>query len=111
MVKLQGGRKGLRHAGHDGKVADITHADTNKHTITLATMGLPQSIKALQLLAVRIGGAGNFNVYPAEGTYSLTIGHGAEFRGKWCAIINNRLQYSLNTANDDFDLYCVGYLY
>ena len=95
---------------HNGKVADITHADVAKHTITLATMGLPTNATALILTVSRVAGAGVLRFYPNEGGFYIrpsgVVGETIVVVG----IINQRLQYSQSVANDDFDLYCFGYL-
>jgi len=93
----------------NGKVADITHADTAKHTITLAEMGLPSNAIALILLADRISGTGSLNGYPNEGTKGLYLGRGDIQQGIVFGIINERLEYSLSTSGDDWDLFCLGY--
>ena len=98
----------ILHAGLSGlneKIADITHADTNKHTITLAALGLPDNAIGLLLTANRVSGTGSLRVYPIEGTLGVALT--GEISN--IVVINNRLQYDLTVANDDFDLYCIGY--
>ena len=104
------GRKVTTFVPDNTKVADITHADVNHHTITLATMGLPVTAVCLILGAMRQGGTGMFYAYPNEGGVGFYIGHvGGTSYAKSVGIINQRLEYNLTVANDDFDLYCFGY--
>lgn len=109
---LQAHMKSTLHTGftpYNGKIADITHADTNKHEITLAALGLPDNAKVLILGFTRISGTGSLQFYPNEGAQLVkTAGTSAHF-STCVAIINERLQYDLQVANDDFDLYCFGY--
>ena len=97
---------------HNSKLADITHADTNKHTLDLATaLSETRDIVAVQIYGLRQTGSGNFLVYPNEGTYYTYAGHG--FYYTFMAILadgENRLQYALDVASDDWDLYCMGYV-
>ena len=90
------------------QIADITHADTNKHEITLAAMGLPNNVVKLHLGVTRISGTGVMQFYPGEGTRGVSVATG--IAGHVAVIIvNERLQYKLSVANDDFDLFCLGY--
>jgi len=95
----------------NGKIADITHADTNKHLLTLAAaLGETRKIIAVQLWAFRQAGAGEFRTYPNEGL--LEVGYVQFGPAQWTVIADGtqRLQYSLSVANDDWDLYCIGYM-
>lgn len=96
---------------YNSKIADITHADTNKHTIDLASpLAETRNIIGVLLYAQRISGSGSINAYPNEGTYTGYLGSTVIP----CLIIispgTNRLQYALNQSNDDWDLYCIGYI-
>lgn len=97
---------------YSGKIADITHADTNKHTLDLATaLSESRKIIAVQAGANRISGTGVLRLYTNEGTYSSLQGaypHTMPFTV--IADGTQRLQYDLTVANDDFDLYCWGYI-
>jgi len=95
----------------NAKIADISEADTNKHLITLIAMGLPANAKVILLGAKRISGTGALDVFPDEGTEATRVGDSANMYGKNFAIgvTDERLQYALTVANDDFDLYCLGY--
>jgi len=104
--------KSTLHVGftpYNDKVADITHADTNKHTITLEALGLPSNAIVLLLTAKRITGTGSLRGYPNEGTNDLYLGIGTAQAGIVFAIINERLQYDLTVANDNWDLFCMGF--
>jgi hypothetical protein len=103
---------------YNGKIADITHADTNQHTLELANpagtgaiAGETRKIVMVHVIPARIAGTGSFYVYPNEGAQFVDLGNWFYSRG--ITIIANdsqRLQYSLSVANDDFDLYCFGYV-
>lgn len=107
-MRYDSGRQ-IHFTPFNDKVADITEADINLHTITLATLGFPLNTRILILGSVRVAGTGVFRVYPNEGGTALQIGGGAVERGKPIGIINERLQYNLTVINDDWDLYCWGY--
>lgn len=96
---------------YNGKIADITHADILRHTLDLqAALGDTREIIAVTVVALRQSGTGVFYVYPNEGADFLVAEN--QFRSP-CVIIadgTNRLQYSLSVANDDWDLYCMGYV-
>ena len=97
---------------YNGKIADITHADTNKHTLDLAA-ALTETRKIVKILVVstRITGTGIMYAYPNEGTdlvvFDQWIGVPLEYGVKDGT---NRIQYALGTSGDDFDLYCMGYV-
>ena len=100
---------------YSGKIADITHADTDKHTLDLAT-ALSDTRKIIMVIItwIRISGTGELAVYPNEGT-------GTHYGASWTSssiasfplVIKDgtqRLQYALSVASDDFDMYCKGYV-
>jgi len=98
---------------YNGKIADITHADTNKHTLDLAAaLSESRKIVAVMVFPLRISGSGNMLIYPNEGTTGQSTGGTTQYM-RGLAILaegTNRLQYALDTANDDWDLYCFGYI-
>ena len=104
---------------YNGKIADITEADTNKHTLELANAagtgaiaGETRKIVAVNLSSTRIAGTGYFHLYPNEGTHYLELGSWNTYPRGYYAIANGtqRIQYSLTDANDDYDIYCFGYV-
>jgi len=100
-----------RFIPYNGKIADISEADTEKHYLDLeAALGETRKIIAIILNAVRVTGTGNFDAYPNEGTHEARI----TFRTNTATIIikpgTQRLQYAQTVAGDDFDLYCLGYI-
>lgn len=96
----------LNFTPYNGKIADITEADTNKHTFDISAY-VPANCLAIIIACVRMAGTGSLFFYPNEETnYVLGNGRTQQFT---IAIITQRLQYSLNVANDDFDLYMFGY--
>jgi len=104
---------------YNGKIGDLTHADTNRHELTVANpagtgaiAGETRKIIMLILGAVRMAGAGSFSLYPNEG---------ATGSPQWTTDVSNphpiviandsqRVQYSLSVAGNDWDLYCMGYV-
>jgi len=97
---------------YNGKIADITEADTNKHTLDLAAaLGETRKIIGVQITPELIAGTGEFYFYPNEGAKTCAA---SEYGLNPPMVIikdgTNRLQYNLTVANDDFDLYCVGYV-
>jgi len=102
---------------YNGKIADITEADTNKHYLTLANSagtgaiaGETRKIIAVSVRVDRAAGTGMLNFFPKEGVNSS----GQTLNFMYSPIIiadgTQRLQYSQTVANDDFDLYCLGYV-
>lgn len=98
---------------YNAKIADITHADTSVHTLTLANAagtgaiaGETRKIIALIWKDIRISGTGSLAKFPNEGSNStwgspvdIVIAEGSQ-----------RASYSLSVAGDDFDVYCYGYV-
>jgi hypothetical protein len=96
----------------NGKIADITHADTNKHTLDLAAaLGETRKIISIFFKGNRIAGTGYFNTFPNEGVTELVWATG----GAGCIAYilkdnTQEMQYVLTVANDDWDIYCYGYV-
>jgi len=102
---------------YNAKIADITHADTNLHTLTLANAagtgaiaGETRKIISIYLKTLRIAGTGNFLRYPNEGTQYHYMIDGTTGPNNIIADNTQRLQYNLSVANDDWDLWCLGYV-
>lgn len=103
---------------YNGKIANITESDTNKHLLTLANStgtgaitGETRKVIQVLLCSVDTSGAGAFYVYPNEGTYSVTIrAVGVSVDSIVIADGSQRLQYSLETSGNVMDLYCFGYV-
>jgi hypothetical protein len=101
----------------NAKIADITHADTVKHLLVLANgagtgaiAGETSQIISVTLTSARMAGTGEILLYSNEGARSMTLN---PWGMEGTVMIMNgtqRLQYSLSVANDDFDLYCHGYV-
>lgn len=95
----------------NGKIADITHADTNKHFLDLAAaLSETRKIIELEISVSKMVGTGNFRFYPNEGARAVICSSG--YNTLRCIIADGtqRLQYNLTVANDDFDLFCLGYV-
>jgi len=100
-----------RFIPYNGKIADISEPDTEKHFLDLeAALGEKRKIIAIIASAERMLGTGGFYVYPNEGTNHVII----TWRTNTTTIIikngTQRLQYAQTVAGDDFDLYCFGYI-
>lgn len=119
MAMVRRRRPGPRHLfiRYNAKIADITHADTALHTLTLANgagtgaiAGETRKIIAVLTVWPRIAGTGAVYLYPNEG--ASRIYEANNVAGPFCVIADNsqQLQYALSVANDDYDLYCMGYV-
>ena len=101
------------HAGFtimNAKIADLNPGDTAKHYLTLASLGLPENAVCLILGVFKTSGVGFFYVYPNEATRGTLITEaGGTPPSHPVAVVNNRIQYSLQTATDVYELYCFGY--
>ena len=96
---------------YNAKIADITETYTNKHFLDLAAaLSETRKIVTISFSAGRIAGTGGFVVYANEGALASSyLVYDNDMRTVHLAAGTNRLQYSLSVANDDFDLYCLGY--
>ena len=96
---------------YNGKIADITHADTDNHTLDLAAaLSETRTIITVAVRPVRVSGTGSLKKFPNEGYYR---DQGLYYDVTTWMVIKygtNRLQYALTDANDDFDVYCFGYV-
>jgi hypothetical protein len=106
---------------YNGKIADISKTDTNKYYLTLANSagtgaitGETRKIIAVLIGANRMAGTGSFYVYPNEGQSIVVVNYpwSGAFYIHYIVVKDGtqRLQYSQSVANDDFDLYCFGYV-
>ena len=97
---------------YNADIVHITHADTNKHTLNLATL-LPETRKiiAVNVAVDTVSGSGNFYVYPNEGDNAVNLLNIPRANG-FIVIKDgtNRLQYSLGAINDSVYFYCYGYV-
>jgi len=99
----------MRWNYYDGsKIADITHADVNEHTLTPAALGLPANTVAILMKADRIVGTGNLNVRTVAAGAAMTFINGDEMF--WPVDNTGVFRYSLSVANDDWDIGCYGYM-
>lgn len=94
---------------HGPKIADITHADILEHSLTPAALGLPDNVTAIYYWGIRMGGAGAFEAKSASGGPVFPIGSGSG--SMWFKAADGLFYYELSVANDDWDIYAVGYLY
>ena len=91
-----------------GQIYDITHADTNEHSVALPT-GYPANTRAILVRTDRVGGTGSFRMRSVSGaaTY-ITTAPGAH--GLWIRASDGLFWYSLQTASDDWDIFANGYI-
>lgn len=101
-----------RFVPYNGKIADISESDTNKHNLDLATaLSETRKIIAVIVAVRRQSGSGGFAVYPNEGNVDC----GLDVWGGFPPTVvikdgTQRLQYAQWTPGDDFGLYCMGYI-
>lgn len=92
------------------KIADITEADTNPHTITLDSLGLPANCVALFLNSQRIAGTGYLNIYPASAALPIRLPSSNYQPPVFIPVVDGELKYALTVINDDFDVYIFGFI-
>lgn len=104
---------------YNGKIADIAEADALKHFLTLANTagtgaiaGETRKIITVWLSATRVIGTGMLFGYSNEGVTASVISFSLADRSRIIIIKDGtqRLQYAQSVANDDWDLYCLGYV-
>ena len=99
---------------YNNKIADITHADTDRHTVDLAAaLSESRKIIALCIGNARVTGTGQMYYWPNEGAENIGNQASADFDRPLFIIIKDgtqRLQYSQSVANDDWDIQCYGYV-
>jgi hypothetical protein len=92
-----------------GKIMDITHADTNEHAIALPA-GFPANTRALLIMPSRQAGTSNFRILSVTGDTVGAILLSNQQCAVWVRSASGDFLYRLMAANDDWDIYCVGYL-
>lgn len=97
----------MQYHPYNGKIADINESDTNKHTVDISAY-VPTNCVAVVIVPKRVSGSGELYLYSNEGS---TYVYGTSYNfNVLLAIKNQRIQFHQSTANDDFDLYMLGYL-
>lgn len=96
---------------YNDKIADINEDDTDQHFLDLATaLSESRKIIAVTIASYRNAGTGGLRVFPNEGGVYVDI----NTITLWGMVVikngTQRLQYAQAVANDDFDLYCLGYV-
>ena len=101
--------KWVRIVPASGKIYDITHADTNEHSVALPA-GYPANTKAIIIRGVRVTGTGSFIMISTSGqsAYSWNFSQGGS--GVWMRAADGLFYYSLSVANDDWDIHAIGYV-
>ena len=90
-------------------IADIEHADTLEHTMTLAEAGLPENAKIILIQATKTFGAGVFKIYTKQG--GMYFYHTTGQANWWPIDEDGVLRYGLSQANDVWDIYVYGYFH
>jgi len=89
------------------KIYDITHSDTDAHSVDLP-VGYPENTVALIVSVIRAG-TGNLHLRPAALGTNMILGQNGW--GMWLrSPADGKFHYALGTADDDWDVYSVGYI-
>lgn len=95
---------------YNGKILDINESDTSDHTADVATpLSETRDILALIVKSPRISGTGHLEWYPNEGADTFQASSSYDCHTVALAAGLNRVKYKQSVANDDFDVYCMGY--
>lgn len=98
---------------YNAKIADLQENDTDKHTLDMqSSLSEDRIVVGAIVRAVRISGGGSFLVYPNEGTARQMNISAGDYSALFVpfAVDTSRLQWANSQANDDWDLYCYGYV-
>lgn len=99
---------------YNAKIADINETDTNAHTLDLeAALSEPRKIIAVVLIPERIAGTGWLIMYPNGVVDGYVAMQAMDLGATGFLVIadgSQELLYAQLDANDDFDLYCLGYV-
>lgn len=88
------------------KIADLQENDTNPHELDLSSF-VPLGTKAVIIVSERSSGTGYFMVYPnSHATLKWAI---QASQSKTCIIKDRVLKWENTVANDDWDIYLLGY--
>ena len=107
-----------RNVPATGKIADITHADTDEHSLTLAQLNavyagtFPENTRVIYVGGTKIAGTGTLNLHSVSGQKGVTIvtSTAAYFYAVlWYRAADGLFYYSQTVANDDWDVYALGY--
>lgn len=90
------------------KVADITHADLNEHSVDLSAF-VGSNGCAILVRTQRVAGTGTFNVLSNTGD-AIPYAYSQNGSHLVAPVTNGVLYYKLSVINDDWDLYLGGYM-
>lgn len=101
-----------KYVPYNAKIADITHADTNHHTLDLTSvLSETREVVFIIVYRIRMAGGNELRFYPnGHASSYIRTSDDRIAMPVMVAAGTNLLEYSLGVANDDFDLYCVGYV-
>lgn len=96
---------------YNAKIADIREVDTGTYLFGLATpLSETRKIVAVMLMATRESGTGSLYADPNEGPFLWAATLMWDLQQIIIKDGTQRFQYHQSVANDDFDLYCLGYV-
>ena len=93
----------------DGKIYDITHADTLEHSVGLPA-GYPENTRAIIAVNARQAGTGFLRMRTTSGSSSYMPSVLGTTHAFWVRAVDGQFYYRQTVANDDFDVYALGYL-
>lgn len=105
MVKVPAD-KVLRLIAANEKILDIQKNDTATRISSISSKVPPNCVGVI-LNVVRQSGTGSLDVYPNEGSAGIRLTDVSTTAVLY--IVNQRIKYVQTVANDDFDLYMLGY--
>jgi len=92
-----------------GQIYDITHPDVNEHSVGLP-VGYPANTRALLVMCTRMAGTGVIYLISTSGVISSRWTVSTGLAGVWVRAADGQFYHSLSVANDDWDLYAIGYI-
>lgn len=93
------------------KIADLTHPDSNAHTVDISAH-VPEGCFLILVRGARQSGTGNLTAYPnSTAAYTIDIDNQSQKNMSVVPIVNQELKYHLSVANDDYDVWMWGFWY
>ena len=91
------------------KIAELQEDDTATHIEDISAY-IPKETKAILVRCLRLGGTGILLAYPMSGPTIYTyIGDMDTCEGAILPITNREIKWKLSIANDQWDVYLLGY--
>lgn len=96
-----------------GKIYDINESDTNQHSVALPSTAPPKT-RAMLVQRERVSGTGNIEIVSVPGTTGSQLGLFITAYNSsgtiWIRANDGLFYYAQTVANDDFDVYVIGYI-